>query len=178
MCIDTPPTYSQWVYRVADLPPERGSADYTITDGDGNSRVVTLAKRKRQIIELLMQGPVHCASPVRISDIVHILKREIGLDVETKMYPGNQATGAGSYGIYFLRSDVRRVAELQVAARLPLSITAKRQTAMSGNYSGMAAIVWLFAGTAFNGCFNAKPTLGARLDRDGSLSGTSPPKRR
>ena len=106
-----PPEASQFVWGVMDLPQDRLPWDYEIRNGEDDPTVFALKDRKRQVMDLLIQGPVYCASPVRISDIVHILKRDIGLDVETKMYPGNPETGAGSHGVYFLRSSVRRVVE-------------------------------------------------------------------
>ncbi len=54
--------------------------------------------------------------PVRISDVVHVLKRETGIEVETEYYPGDEETGSGTYGVYFLKSMVRRVAQQGVAA--------------------------------------------------------------
>lgn len=113
---DKPPSNSQRVHRVADLPPERGPTTYVIVNNDEDPKTMTLQKRKRQIMDLLLQGPVYCASPVRISDIIHILKREIGLDVETKFYAGDKATGSGDYGVYFLKSRVHRSQPQQVAA--------------------------------------------------------------
>ena len=104
------------VWRRADLPQERSPATYLIeTEGRESLRTV-LQKSQRQVIELLRKGPVYCASPVRISDIVHILKRDCGLDVETTMYPGNPKTGAGAYGTYTLKSRVTLVEQTEVAA--------------------------------------------------------------
>ncbi|MCV2866915.1 hypothetical protein OE647_19615 [Defluviimonas sp. WL0075] len=112
----TPPRNAQRIYRVGELPKDRTPAHYRITRRDGEAVTVTLQKRRRQILDLLMQGPVYCASPVRISDIVCVLKHELGLDVETVIYPGNRQAGAGDYGIYFLRSAVARLDGLEVAA--------------------------------------------------------------
>ena len=78
--------------------------------------MVTLSKRQRQVIDLLITSPVYCASPVRLSDVVHILKREIGLEVKTKTFPGNPITGSGAYGVYFPQSQVHRVVHIEVAA--------------------------------------------------------------
>ena len=94
------------IWRVADLPQNRAPAFYEITNGDGEPRTVLLSKRKRQVLDLLCIGPVFAASPVRIGDTVHVLRREIDLDVETKMHPGDPLTGAGDYGSYHLRSRV------------------------------------------------------------------------
>ena len=101
-----PPSNAQRIWRVADLPNDRTPATYiVVNDGEQPSRV-TLQKRLRQVLDLLRAGPVYCASPVRLSDIVHILKRDHGILVETTMYPGDPDTGAGSYGVYSLLSTV------------------------------------------------------------------------
>lgn len=110
-----PPKNARRIMRVADLPPLRDMAEYEVTNGD-EPRKVSLRKRQRQVVDLLMLGPVYCASPVRISDMVHILKREHGIDIETEMFPGDEVTGTGSYGVYFLRSQIRRLKPLGVAA--------------------------------------------------------------
>jgi hypothetical protein len=111
-----PPSSTQRIWRVADLPRSRGAAKYRIEDGNGQGGIVTLSKRRRQVMDLLMQGPVYCASPVRISDIVHLLKRETGVEVDTEYYPGDKETGDGTYGVYLLRSTVTRVEREGVAA--------------------------------------------------------------
>lgn len=111
----TPPDYARRIWRVSDLPQDRGPATYLIRNGNAPLRKATLDKRQRQILDLLRAGPVYAASPVRISDIVHVLKRDIELDVETVRYPGDPATGAGSFGVYFLRSVVSPVVELEAA---------------------------------------------------------------
>lgn len=112
----SPPRHAKRVNRVADLPSDRNPATFEIVNEHGKCRIVILDKRRRQILELLTIGPVYCASPVRISDIVHVLKREIGLEVDTEFYPGDRATGAGDFGVYFLRSRVRRLDGREVAA--------------------------------------------------------------
>lgn len=114
--IKIPPHNAKRVLRVADLPKDRNPAQFEITNANSKSRVVILDKRRRQILELLASGPVYCASPVRISDVVYVLKREIGLEVETEFYPGDRAAGAGDFGVYFLRSRVRRLDGQEVAA--------------------------------------------------------------
>lgn len=114
--IKKPPKTARRVWRVADLPSYRGEAWYGITNGIEPEQPHLLSKRRRQVLDLLMVAPVYCASPVRVSDIVHVLKREVGLDVETEFYPGDEGTGAGNYGVYFLKSKVRRLAGQEVAA--------------------------------------------------------------
>jgi hypothetical protein len=112
----TPPANARRIWRVSDLPQDRGPATYLIRNGDAPRRKVTLDKRQRQILDLLRAGPVYAASPVRISDIVHILKRDIGLHVETVRFPGDPTTGSGSFGVYYLRSSVTPVIETEAAA--------------------------------------------------------------
>jgi hypothetical protein len=109
-----PPKNAQRIYRVAELPPFRGPETFIIHEGD-ELREVTLSKRQRQVLELLMCAPVYCASPVRISDMVFVLREEVGLDIETRMFPGDPETGAGSYGVYFLNSRVERADQREVA---------------------------------------------------------------
>jgi len=111
-----PPKNTQRIMCVADLPQARSERRFEIQNGSEKPSVFTLKDRKRQITELLLNGPVYCASPVRISDVVHILKREIGLEVETRFYPGDKATGTGDYGVYFLNSKVRLLGTVGVAA--------------------------------------------------------------
>lgn len=110
-----PPANSQRIWRVSDLPKARAAQSYRITNTDGSEINVTLANRRRQVLELLLKGPVYCASPVRLSDMVHVLKRENGLEVHTEFYPGDTETGAGTYGVYFLKSRVARLSALEAA---------------------------------------------------------------
>lgn len=111
-----PPANAQRIWRVADLPKHRAPAHYLIADEHGEPTKILLSKRRRQVLDLLRQGPVFCASPVRLSDMVSLLKHENGVDIETKDYPGDVETGAGTYGVYFLRSTVTLFQEDEVAA--------------------------------------------------------------
>lgn len=104
-----PPAGTIRVMRVADLPRNRGLWTYEITNRNQPSFTAVFCKRQRQVLDLLMRGPVYCASPVRLSDTVFLLKRECGLDVHTEFYPGDTDTGSGAYGVYFLHSKVRRI---------------------------------------------------------------------
>ena len=104
------------VWVIKDLTQERDSCTFEIVNDGQKPRAFNFDKRKRQVIETLMRSPVYCASPVRISDVVHILKRDNGLEVETRMFPGNPKTGSGSYGIYILKSKVTRLEGREVAA--------------------------------------------------------------
>jgi hypothetical protein len=111
-----PPANAQRIWRVADLPKNRAPAHYVITNDGDEPITVLLSKRRRQVMDLLKQGSVYCASPVRISDIVHLLKRETGVVVDTEYYPGDHETGAGTYGVYVLKSKVTLLDKDEVAA--------------------------------------------------------------
>lgn len=104
---EKPPSNTRRIMRVADLPPFRSPRGYWIENGDGEALFVILDKRKRQVLDLLRQSPVYCASPVRLSDVVFVLKRDCGLDVATDFYPGDPDIGTGTYGVYTLKSRVR-----------------------------------------------------------------------
>jgi len=110
------PKDAQRIWRVSDLPKNRNPAWYAITHENGKTETYVLDKRRRQVIDLLVRGPVYCASPVRLSDIVHVLKRETGLNVHTEFYAGDPDTGTGAYGVYFLLSVVERIDGSEVAA--------------------------------------------------------------
>lgn len=99
-----PPHDTILVMRVADLPQDRRPAQYSVQYAD-RAKVHTFSKRLRQVLDLLRRGPVFCASPVRISQAVMELREDYGFDIETKRYPGNPITGAGSYGVYFLKTE-------------------------------------------------------------------------
>jgi len=84
-----PPANSRRIMRVADMPQERGPAQYEIINCEQKPCVFIISKRQSQVLDLLISAPTYCARPVRIGGAVHIMKREIGLGVETKFYPGN-----------------------------------------------------------------------------------------
>ncbi|MAM63856.1 hypothetical protein [Maritimibacter sp. UBA3975] len=111
-----PPANAQRISRRADLSPNRQGVWIQIENEGSEPTKALLSKSKRQVVDTLLRGPVYAASPVRISDIVHILKRDVGLDIETKMYPGDPDNGSMSYGVYFLRSKVTLLDKREVAA--------------------------------------------------------------
>ncbi len=117
----TPPSNAQRVKALPDLPSERAPMRFTITRADGRTVQFIADKRRRQVLELLMRGPVFCASPVRLSHAVLYLRERAGLEVETIHYPADLERGAGSFGVYFLRSKVTRhdLPESAAAKMLP-----------------------------------------------------------
>ncbi|MFQ6755324.1 hypothetical protein V6Z72_13320 [Cereibacter sphaeroides] len=109
---NSPPPDAQRVRSVADLPPHRAPARYRIRQADGSTRDALLSKRRRQVLDLLRRGPVFAASPLRISDAVRELRTDFGVDIHTEMYRGDRASGAGDYGVYYLRSALTTTADV------------------------------------------------------------------
>lgn len=97
------------VYGWSNLPNEKAPARFRITNGTGDSRTVTLSKNKRRILEGLMTQPMFCASPVRISDIVCILKTDYGINIHMELYSNDAETDRAKYGVYTLIDQVERL---------------------------------------------------------------------
>ena len=74
----------KWVLSVRGLSQHIGPACYRFMSQDGESKTVVLSKRKRQVIDTLLQTELYCASTVRIGDIVFRLKEDEGLFAETR----------------------------------------------------------------------------------------------
>ena len=106
---ERPPANALRVERWSDMPKGTAPARYEITSEDGTTKTVTLAKGNRIILDALIQQPVYCASPVRISDRVCILRRDYGVPITKEMYSNDTATDRAKYGVYFLGKGVRRI---------------------------------------------------------------------
>ena len=89
------PPNTQRIRCASDLPQTRSPAKYEISIAGGETMALILHKRRRQVLELLMRGPVYCASPVRISDIAMALRGDNCLDIETLTYYGDDSGGGG-----------------------------------------------------------------------------------
>jgi hypothetical protein len=105
-----PPANTLRVHAWRDLPSDRAPARYRITAEDGRTREITLTKGNRIILDALILQPVYCASPVRISDRVCILKRDYRVPIDKKMYDNDAATDRAKFGIYFLNCRIERIA--------------------------------------------------------------------
>lgn len=106
---DRPPLDALRADRWNDLGTQTAPAKYEITGEDGRTKAITLAKGNRIILDALIKQPVYCASPVRISDRVSILRREYGVPIIKKMYENDTATDRAKFGVYFLNGNVRRI---------------------------------------------------------------------
>ncbi|RYH08828.1 hypothetical protein [Tropicimonas sp. IMCC6043] len=105
----TPPKNAQRILSWADLPPAADSATYELISTTGETRTVTLKGGNRRVLEGLMRGPLYCASPVRVSDRVMVLKRDHGVTIRTEVFESDGTTECERFGIYFLDDEVRGV---------------------------------------------------------------------
>jgi hypothetical protein len=106
---------TKWVMSRKDLPQNRTPAHFRITCKDGSVVEITLSKRKRQVLELLCRRKVFCASPVRISQFVCLLKHEDGINIFTEIFTEETSTECGKYGIYRLDDEVEYLGEVEFA---------------------------------------------------------------
>lgn len=94
------PQISQRIFSNADLPAQYAPARYRV-----GARVFTLSKRMRQTLDLLLTGPLHCASPIRFSHYVDLLRDDYGLKIET-VWHTTAKPFPSRFGIYHLHSDL------------------------------------------------------------------------
>lgn len=111
-----PPQNTQWIISRLDLPRRRGGAHYEVQHADGKRETITLSNRKRQVLDALMRAPVYCASPVRLSDIVLLLRNENGINIETEFFQENDGIENTRFGIYVLVDQVRYRGEVSTVA--------------------------------------------------------------
>ncbi|MEO0667560.1 MAG: hypothetical protein AAFZ99_06555 [Pseudomonadota bacterium] len=88
-----------WIMSLKDMSGSRARQTYLI---DGETEI-TLCKRWRDMMDTLRKGPVYCASPVRLSDAVHVLRNDYQVPIETD-------TTQEGRKFYRLACDVREVA--------------------------------------------------------------------
>ncbi|MEX0328425.1 MAG: hypothetical protein AB3N07_06845 [Ruegeria sp.] len=105
-----------WVTAWRDLPNQTVPAQYLVTDEAGETRNICVSKNKRRIVDALVDGPVHCASPCRLSHFVMGLREEQGLNIETVWFDQDPKAGRSRFGIYNLLDQVTRIEERGVAA--------------------------------------------------------------
>lgn len=102
----TPPANALRVTGWRDLPKEKGVARFEVTRADGGTRTIFVRKRNRRILQALIKQPVFCASPVRISDVVHVLGREYGINIDTTLYADHNNDDSQRFGVYTLLDSV------------------------------------------------------------------------
>ena len=110
----TAPANAWDVTKWADLPDKTAQARYRIVREGKRNRIVTVSKKRRQVLEGLMQRPVISASRARLSDKVLHLKREIYVDIETLVYANEEG---GEFGVYFLKCDVQYLGDVSTRTK-------------------------------------------------------------
>lgn len=102
-------TNAKTILSVADLKPDTETATFVVTNGS-ETTTISVAGLNRQVLETLMDVPLVCASPVRLSEYVHCL-RPMGVKFDTirnaVQLPGMPRRNA----VYVLKSHVRRIEE-------------------------------------------------------------------
>ena len=104
-----PPPNTKRIYRWADLPDAAKPAKYRVETPGEQARIITVSRRKRQVLEGLMQSPVLAASYCRLSDNVLPLRRDHGVAITCTLYKQDPETGRDRYGVYTLDSKVTRI---------------------------------------------------------------------
>ncbi len=94
------------------MPTNRAPARYQITDSNGDTHTITLAKGNRIILDALIKQPVYCASPVRVSDRVCILRHEYQVPIRKETYGNDKASDRAKFGVYFLDGAVELLNEI------------------------------------------------------------------
>ncbi|MEM7473233.1 MAG: hypothetical protein AAF340_17935 [Pseudomonadota bacterium] len=88
-----------WIMSLSDMSGNRTRQRYVV-DGEVE---ITVSKRWRDMLDTLRQGPVYCASPVRLSDAVCVLRRDYRVPIETDVTPEGRK-------FYRLACEVQEVA--------------------------------------------------------------------
>ncbi|MGC3940470.1 hypothetical protein ACOTTU_21930 [Roseobacter sp. EG26] len=76
--------YPRWILSVRDLPKKRGPARYRVETPDGTTKQIIIDKRKRQVVDAMREGPLFCASTVRLGDAVFRLKQDHDFHTKTE----------------------------------------------------------------------------------------------
>lgn len=106
-----PPSTALRVKAWRDLPTNGAPARYKITAHDGNVHEIIVAKGNRIILDALLEQPVFCASPVRISDRVCILRHQYHVPIAKEMFENDAATDRAKFGVYFIDAKVERISD-------------------------------------------------------------------
>ncbi|MEM6890758.1 MAG: hypothetical protein AAF636_21885, partial [Pseudomonadota bacterium] len=85
-----------------NLSQDRRPARYQIPCSENASKNRVFSKRKRQVIDTLMKGPVFCASTVRVGDVVFRLKEDDDLHCLTETLPNGRKYYRLPDGVRFL----------------------------------------------------------------------------
>lgn len=108
------PSNTLYVQRWTDLDAPTDPAQFEITNDDGDSHVIRVDRKMRQILEVLDKRTIYCASRCRISHYVNLLRHEKRVEIETDRYSNDADSGRLSYGVFRLVSKVTRIDRQEV----------------------------------------------------------------
>lgn len=97
-----PPKNTLRVWSSRDLSQDRTLTRHRIRNSNGSVSTIVVKNRVGQVLNSLLDSPIFCASPVRISEAIRILRHELGVEIETQRFEGQN----GQYGIYVLTCEV------------------------------------------------------------------------
>ena len=69
-----PPRNTKWIMGNDDLPQNYAQASFDVVNTKQEHSNVTVSKRMRQVLEVLMISPVYCASPIRLGHYIDVLR--------------------------------------------------------------------------------------------------------
>ena len=107
--VDRPPPNTLRVNAWRDMPEDRTPARYEVQSGGADPKAIIVSKGPRVVLDALIKQPVFCASPVRISECVSVLRHDFGVPIDMTVYENDRATGRRRFGVYTLAADVRRI---------------------------------------------------------------------
>lgn len=100
----------------ADLHQDRKPKAKLIENDEAAPFVEMFSKRKLQVLETFEKSPLYCASPVRLSDVVMILKRDHGVDIVTTYHTEVGVPDPATFGVYALKSRISNATADMVVA--------------------------------------------------------------
>ncbi|WP_171172692.1 hypothetical protein [Ruegeria sp. HKCCA0370] len=105
-----------WVTAWRDLSPDTEPAEYRVTGESSETRNIWVSKKKRRMLDSLIDGPVHCASPCSLSHFVMGLRDEQGPNIKTIRFDNDPKAGRSRFGVYSLLDSVTRIGGQELAA--------------------------------------------------------------
>ena len=110
--MNKPPVNTKLIISRNDLSRAITPAGFTLLNELHTERVVTLVKKSHKVFQILLSGPLYCASTVRLSHWVVVLRDEYGVKIETLWLEDDRAPITTRHGVYVLRDTVRCLGEV------------------------------------------------------------------
>ncbi|MBO9432568.1 hypothetical protein J7394_00015 [Ruegeria sp. R13_0] len=111
---ERPPAGTLWVTGWHCLKSKLGTSEYLVESEGAEPRSILIGKNKKRILEALIDGPMYCASPCRLSHYIMLLRDDHGINIETEWFSNDPRTGRERFGIYVLKDKVTRIDRQEV----------------------------------------------------------------